>query len=76
MSAAASVRDQFRLWDTVRLELEQVLARVDRETFDWKPVAHKNVRSIGDIVRHLCDTESYWIERVIQGKDPRCQIQM
>ena len=64
-----SVRDQFRNWDTVRLELEQILGRVDAQTFDWKPVDHKNVRSIGDLVRHLCDSEAYWIERVIQGHE-------
>jgi uncharacterized damage-inducible protein DinB len=64
-----TVKDQFRNWDSVRLELEQVLARVDAETFDWKPAPHANVRSIGDLVRHLCDAEAYWIERVIQGKE-------
>jgi len=64
-----SVRDRYRYWDTVRLELEQVLDRVDRETFDWKPVDHPKVRSIGDLVRHLCDGESYWVERVIHGKE-------
>lgn len=64
-----SVREQFRNWDTVRLELEQVLDRVDAETWDWKPAAHPSVRSIGDIVRHLCDAEAYWIDRVIHGKE-------
>lgn len=66
---APSVRDSFRNWDTVRLELEQVLASVDATAFEWKPAPHENVKSIGDLVRHLCDSESYWIERVIQGKD-------
>jgi uncharacterized damage-inducible protein DinB len=69
VTSEPSVRDRFRSWDTMRLELEQVLGRVDAETFDWKPVDHRNVRSIGDLVRHLCDAESYWIERVIQGKE-------
>ena len=64
-----TVKDQFQNWDSVRLELEQVLARVDAETFAWKPVPHANVRSIGDLVRHLCDSEAYWVERVIQGKE-------
>lgn len=87
---APTVRDSFRNWDSVRLELEQVLSRVDAATFEWKPVAStaagarngnaagaitnnvagaENVKSIGDLVRHLCDSEAYWIERVIQGKD-------
>lgn len=67
--AAPTVREQFRHWDTVRVELEQVLSRVDPATFEWKPVDHKSVRTIGDVVRHLCDAESYWIDRVIEGKD-------
>lgn len=53
----------------MRLELEQVLARADAAAFAWKPVEHPSVRSIGDLVRHLCDAEAYWVERVIQGKD-------
>lgn len=66
---AHSVRDSFRYWDTVRLEFEHVLATVDAATFDWKPAAGDQVKSIGDLVRHLCDSEAYWIERVIQGKE-------
>ena len=69
MTAELSVRDRFRHADTTRLELEQVLGRVDRDTFDWKPVDHASVLSIGDLVRHLCDAESYWVERVVQGKE-------
>ncbi|MBI3817803.1 MAG: DinB family protein [Planctomycetes bacterium] len=65
----ASVRESFRNWDAVRQELELVVDMVDAESFDWKPVAHENVKSIGDLMRHLCDSECYWIERVIQGKE-------
>ncbi len=64
-----NARDSFRDWDVVRLELEQVLAHVDGPTFDWKPVAHAKVRSIGDILRHLCDSEAYWIDRVVRGNE-------
>ncbi|MFN0207051.1 MAG: DinB family protein [Planctomycetota bacterium] len=64
-----NVRDSYKSWEAVRIELDTVLANVDPATFEWKPVEHPNVRSIGDLVRHLCDSEAYWIERVIQGKE-------
>lgn len=69
VAGSDSLRDQLAYYETVRGELETVLAGVDAATFEWKPVAHAHVKSIGDILRHLCDAEAYWIGRVIEGSD-------
>ena len=45
------------------------LAGVTQEEFDWKPVQHEKVRSIGDIMRHIVQAEDMFINRVVMGKD-------
>ena len=45
------------------------LAGVTQEEFDWKPVQHEKVRSIGDIMRHIVQAEDMFINRIVMGKD-------
>jgi uncharacterized damage-inducible protein DinB len=45
------------------------LAGVTQEEFDWKPVQHEKVRSIGDLMRHIVQAEDTFINRFVRGKD-------
>ena len=45
------------------------LAGVTQEEFDWKPVQHEKVRSIGDLMRHIVQAEDTFINRFVMGKD-------
>ena len=45
------------------------LAGITQEEFDWKPVQHEKVRSIGDLMRHIVQAEDTFINRFVMGKD-------
>jgi uncharacterized damage-inducible protein DinB len=45
------------------------LQGVTQEEFDWKPVQHEKVRSIGDMARHIAQAEDTFINRFVMGKD-------
>ena len=45
------------------------LAGITQEEFDWKPVQHEKVRSIGDLMRHIVPAEDTFINRFVRGKD-------
>jgi len=45
------------------------LAGITQEEFDWKPVQHEKVRSIGDMMRHIVQAEDTFINRIVMGKD-------
>jgi uncharacterized damage-inducible protein DinB len=47
----------------------QALEGVSQAELDWKPVPHEKVRSIGDMMRHLVQTEDTFINRFVMGKD-------
>jgi uncharacterized damage-inducible protein DinB len=47
----------------------KALEGITQEEFDWKPVQHEKVRSIGDMFRHIVSTEDTFITRWILGKD-------
>ena len=47
----------------------KALEGITQEEFDWKPVQHEKVRSIGDMFRHLVSAEDMFINRWILGKD-------
>ncbi len=47
----------------------QALQGISQEEFDWKPVQHEKVRSIGDMMRHVVSAEDTFINRWILGKD-------
>ena len=53
-------------------QLEQTVQAVEgisQDEFDWKPVPHEKVRSIGDIMRHIVSAEDLFINKVILGQD-------
>jgi uncharacterized damage-inducible protein DinB len=53
-------------------QLEQTvnaLEGISQAEFDWKPVQHEKVRSIGDMMRHLVQTEDTFINRFVMGKE-------
>jgi uncharacterized damage-inducible protein DinB len=53
-------------------QLEQTveaLQGISQKEFDWKPVQHEKVRSIGDMMRHLVQAEDTFINRFVMGKD-------
>jgi uncharacterized damage-inducible protein DinB len=45
------------------------LQGVTQEEFDWKPVQHEKVRSIGDIARHIAQAEDTFINRFVMGRE-------
>jgi len=45
------------------------LAGITQEEFDWRPVQHEKVRSIGDLMRHIVQAEDTFINRFVMGKD-------
>ena len=45
------------------------LQGISQEEFDWKPVQHEKVRSIGDMMRHIVQAEDTFINRFVMGKD-------
>ena len=45
------------------------LAGITQEEFDWRPVQHEKVRSIGDLMRHIVQAEDSFINRFVMGKD-------
>src|SRR5262245_45576638 len=45
------------------------LAGISQAEFDWRPVQHEKVRSIGDMMRHLVQTEDTFINRFVMGKE-------
>jgi uncharacterized damage-inducible protein DinB len=47
----------------------KALEGITQEEFDWKPVQHEKVRSIGDMFRHVVSVEDTFITRWILGKD-------
>ena len=47
----------------------KALEGITQEEFDWKPVQHEKVRSIGDMFRHVVSVEDTFINRWILGKD-------
>jgi len=47
----------------------QALEGISQEEFDWKPVQHEKVRTIGDMMRHLVSAEDTFINRFVLGKD-------
>jgi uncharacterized damage-inducible protein DinB len=47
----------------------QALEGVSQAELDWKPVQHEKIRSIGDMMRHLVQTEDTFINRFVLGKD-------
>jgi uncharacterized damage-inducible protein DinB len=53
-------------------QLEQTvnaLEGISQAEFDWKPVQHEKIRSIGDMMRHLVQTEDTFINRFVMGKE-------
>jgi uncharacterized damage-inducible protein DinB len=53
-------------------QLEQTvnaLQGISQAEFDWKPVPHEKIRSIGDMMRHLVQTEDNLINHVVMGKE-------
>jgi len=47
----------------------QALEGVSQAELDWKPVQHEKVRSIGDMMRHLVQTEDTFINRFVMGQE-------
>lgn len=47
----------------------KALEGITQGEFDWKPVQHENVRSIGEMFRHVVSVEDTLINRWILGKD-------
>jgi len=59
-------------YSSIEGQLDQTvnaLAGITQEEFDWKPVQHEKVRSIGDLMRHIVQAEDTFINRIVMGKD-------
>jgi len=47
----------------------KALEGITQQEFDWKPVPHEKVRSIGDMFRHVVSTEDTLVNRWVLGKE-------
>jgi uncharacterized damage-inducible protein DinB len=59
-------------YSSIEGQLDQTvnaLTGITQEEFDWKPVQHEKVRSIGDLMRHIVQAEDTFINRFVMGKD-------
>ncbi len=59
-------------YSSIEGQLDQTvnaLAGITQEEFNWKPVQHEKVRSIGDMMRHIVQAEDTFINRIVMGKD-------
>lgn len=61
-----SVKEMFSNWKQVRRNLIDAIRCIPEEKLEWRPM--KGMNSFGDIVRHIAETEDFWIGKVIFGK--------
>lgn len=61
-----SVLDTYPYWERVRKTISQAAALIPKGKLEWRPV--KGMYSFGDLLRHMVDTEEFWIQGVLRGK--------
>ncbi len=59
------VSELFRQWKVVRSEMIDAVRPLTVEQLDWLPEGGKN--SIGDLLRHISETEHWWFGDVVLG---------
>ena len=59
--------DIFSNYDTVRQEMREAVSGMTQEQLDWRTEMHP--WSVGDILRHIVETEAWWVECVALGRD-------
>jgi uncharacterized damage-inducible protein DinB len=61
-----SVLDTYPYWERVRKTIIQAATLIPKGKLEWGPA--KGLYSFGDLLRHMVDTEEFWIQGVLQGK--------
>jgi uncharacterized damage-inducible protein DinB len=64
-----TLKEFFFFWERVRNRLLKGVENLTPEQLDWKPSGA--IYSIADLLRHIADAESFWIEKVILNRDCR-----
>ncbi|MCP4705382.1 MAG: DinB family protein [candidate division Zixibacteria bacterium] len=59
--------DLFSHWETIRNEMIEGIGSLTQRQLDWKPSGWKS--SIADLLRHISETELWWIGNVVLRKD-------
>jgi len=57
----------FSKWESVRSQLIDAVRPLTRGQIDWLPEGGLN--SIGDLLRHIAETENWWFGHLIMGKE-------
>jgi len=60
-----SVLEMYPYWERVRKTLIQAAHLIPRGKLEWRPA--KGMYTIGDLLRHMVDTEEFWIQGVLLG---------
>ncbi len=57
----------FSKWESVRSQLIDAVRPLTKEQLDWLPEGGLN--SIGDLLRHIAETENWWFGHLIMGNE-------
>ena len=57
----------FSHWETIRAEMIKGVGPLNQQQLDWVPPGWKN--SIADLMRHISETELWWIGNVVLKKN-------
>ena len=60
-------KEMYRYWDLARQDLIDALGRLTDEQLDFAP--KEDMRSIGDVARHIVDAEAGWVNLVVLEED-------
>jgi len=58
--------EMYPYWERVRKTMIQAARLIPKGKLEWRPV--KKMFTIGDLLRHMVDTEEFWIQGVLLGK--------
>ncbi len=61
-----TVLDAYPYWERVRKTIVQAASLIPKGKLEWKPA--RGLSSFGDLLRHMVDTEEFWIQGVLRGK--------
>jgi uncharacterized damage-inducible protein DinB len=60
--------DPLRFWPAVRSQIDEALSGLSQEQLDFVPEGY--TRSIGDLARHIAETQQGWLQGVVLGGKP------
>jgi uncharacterized damage-inducible protein DinB len=61
-----TVLDAYPHWERVRKTVVQAATLIPKRKLEWRPA--QGMYSFGDLLRHMVDTEEFWIQGVLRGR--------